>query len=102
MRLFSRASSGTNRSDAGGVRGWNLSGWFVEECLVVRVPDQFDREAFGAAFFRITHGVLNVADIVDYAIEAGVRVSADVHARVDSSDLSVERVAERHGRKPAN
>ena len=68
----------------------------MEEWLIVGVPDQFDRKAFGAAFFRIADGVLDVADVFDHAIEGGVCVSADVHARFDSSDLSVECFAERN------
>ena len=66
----------------------------MEERLIVCVPDQLDRKAFGAAFFWIAHGVLNVADVVDHAIEGGVGVSADMNARFDSSDLSVQRFAE--------
>ena len=43
------------------------------------LQDQLDRKAFCATFFRIADGVLNVANVVDDAIEGGVGVSADVN-----------------------
>src|SRR5689334_1346764 len=43
------------------------------------LQDQLDRKAFCATFFRIADGVLNVANVVDHAIEGGVGVSADVN-----------------------
>lgn len=57
--------------------------------------DQFDREARRATFFWIPDSVLHVPHVVDHSIESRVRVTADVRAGVELSDLIVESCADR-------
>ena len=56
--------------------------------------DQLYRKASGAAFFGIADSVLNIADIVDHAIEGCVGVPADVNSGIELSDLRVESLAD--------
>lgn len=61
--------------------------------LSIRIPDQFDRNAGGGAFLRVTDGVLDVTNSVDYVIDSRVRVAADMDQGFELSNLIVERRA---------